>query len=162
MDGGVKAKGERLEAIEEADNMTEWRILPLKGKKASYYASNTGQILSCMTSNSTLRFKALSPRNNEPYCPCCIRNHLKGFHYSRMGNSGPFHHDYVHRLVASVFCPCPSIFHTEVDHIDNNKFNNNAANLRWVTREENIHARVALKRGEIVISPLQKTMFYVE
>ena len=145
----------------DGDNLTEWRLLPLASARRSYYASNTGQILSCQSINTTLSFKALSPRNKEPYCPSCIRNHRKGFHYSRMSNYGPFHHDYVHRLVASVFCPCPSIFHTEVDHIDNNKFNNNAANLRWVTPEENMRARYALKRGEIKITNLQKSMFYV-
>lgn len=43
---------------------------------------------------------------------------------------------YVHRLVAEQFC----IRHAddvEVDHIDRDKSNNNASNLRWVTASQN-------------------------
>lgn len=41
-----------------------------------------------------------------------------------------------HRLVASVFCPNPRRRRC-VDHIDNNKRNNRAQNLQWVTRRQN-------------------------
>lgn len=43
----------------------------------------------------------------------------------------------VHRLVASVFVPNPEGY-TEVDHIDANKSNNCASNLRWVNRSMNM------------------------
>lgn len=42
----------------------------------------------------------------------------------------------VHRLVAEAFLPpAPSSAHT-IDHIDRNRSNNNAANLRWLTVKE--------------------------
>lgn len=44
---------------------------------------------------------------------------------------------YVHRLVAEAFVPNPYNLE-EVDHIDTNGLNNNADNLRWVTRSENM------------------------
>jgi hypothetical protein len=44
---------------------------------------------------------------------------------------------YVHRLVAKAFVPNPNNY-PQVDHIDNNKFNNQADNLRWVTCQTNI------------------------
>ncbi len=44
----------------------------------------------------------------------------------------------VHRLVAYLFCDPPANYsELDVDHLDNNHFNNNAENLEWVTSEEN-------------------------
>ena len=44
----------------------------------------------------------------------------------------------VHRLVAYLFCNPPANYsELDVDHLDNNHFNNKAENLEWVTSEEN-------------------------
>lgn len=45
---------------------------------------------------------------------------------------------YVHRLVAQAFCTHPDGCNV-VNHIDSNKLNNDAANLEWVTQNENLH-----------------------
>jgi len=48
---------------------------------------------------------------------------------------------YVHRLVASAWC-INALNYNEVNHIDGNKENNNASNLEWVTRKQNVqHSR---------------------
>ena len=44
----------------------------------------------------------------------------------------------IHRLVSNAFIPNPDD-KAEVDHIDNNRTNNNAYNLRWCTSNENQH-----------------------
>ena len=49
---------------------------------------------------------------------------------------GTRHYKKIHRLVALAFIPNPDD-KAEVDHIDNNKTNNNAYNLRWCTHSEN-------------------------
>lgn len=42
----------------------------------------------------------------------------------------------VHRIVAETFCPHPKGCDT-VDHINENRYDNRACNLEWVTQEEN-------------------------
>ena len=44
----------------------------------------------------------------------------------------------VHRLVALAFVPVKDPTGLDVDHIDNDKLNNNYKNLQWLTRSENI------------------------
>lgn len=44
--------------------------------------------------------------------------------------------EYVHRLVAIAFVPNPFNY-KYIDHIDRNKENNDASNLRWVTAQQN-------------------------
>ena len=51
---------------------------------------------------------------------------------------------YVHRLVAECFCEKPSGSEI-IDHIDGNKKNNNANNLRWVNYSENL--KYAFEQG---------------
>ena len=47
------------------------------------------------------------------------------------------YHSLIHRLVAEYFLNKPSDQHTIVAHIDHNKLNNRATNLKWMTPEEN-------------------------
>lgn len=50
-------------------------------------------------------------------------------------------HKCLHQLVMKFFGPPKPDGNYEIDHIDRNPENNNISNLRWVTRQENMHNR---------------------
>ena len=70
----------------------------------------------------------------------------KGYHVVKLQKEG-FKKDFrVHRLVATAFIPNP-LGLLEVNHIDENKSNNYAGNLEWVTRTQNVNHGTRTKRA---------------
>lgn len=83
-------------------------------------ASNTGKVRSL-----------LSDREIKPF----VSN--RGYLRVALCNGKQHKYVHVHRLVAEAFIPNPNGY-TDVDHIDGNKLNNNADNLQWLSRGDNI------------------------
>lgn len=107
--------------------MTEiWK--PISETTKDYEVSNFGRIMNMKTG------KLIVPR---PIKTGYLRVHLPV-----IGGRKDF---YIHRLVAEAFCE-----HREgcnvVNHIDNNKQNNHADNIEWVTPFENVHHGMRQKR----------------
>lgn len=65
--------------------------------------------------------------------------------YGKGGHKRGFRTFSVHRLVAEAFIPNPNGY-PEVNHIDEDKTNNRADNLEWVSRIQNCHHGTALER----------------
>jgi hypothetical protein len=59
-----------------------------------------------------------------------------GYTKVSLSNDGKLKHFLVHRLIALAFIPNPDN-KPFVDHIDNDRLNNNIDNLRWCTNQEN-------------------------
>lgn len=53
-------------------------------------------------------------------------------------------HTYIHRIVAELFVPNPDN-KPMIDHINRNKHDNRAENLRWVTNKENMNNPLTLE-----------------
>lgn len=69
--------------------------------------------------------------------PC---NDKDGYKITLLYNEGKRKNIRFHQLVANAFIPNPNNL-PEIDHIDNDKSNNRADNLRWATRSTNSQNR---------------------
>lgn len=94
----------------------EWRVIP---GFETYEVSNFGRV------RKGARIYALT------------RNTPSGYYRVGLYKQGKQMFLFVHKLVAEAFLERTSPRFVEVDHIDGNKINNAAENLRWVTRSEN-------------------------
>ena len=93
-----------------------WKDVP--DYEGLYKVSNTGNIWSCK------HRKVLSKRTIKGYA--CINLHKNGVQKTFS----------IHRLVALAYIPNP-LKKAEVNHIDEDKSNNDVTNLEWVTPKEN-------------------------
>lgn len=118
----------------------------VKGWEGYYQVSNLGRFASFINvgihkPDGKKRIKPVFKRKN-------------GYYIVVLTKDGKSKYEYIHRLVAKAFCSNINNY-TEIDHIDADKSNNMANNLRWVSRKENQsnpHAqqerlRVAKERG---------------
>ncbi len=97
----------------------EWRQVIIGGEEWPYEVSNLGRV-----KGSHIGILKL-------------RSHVGGYVQVCLYKEGVKRYAYVHRLVMEAFVgPCPDGY--EVDHMDRNKGNNTVANLRYVTRKENV------------------------
>ena len=69
-----------------------------------------------------------------------------GYYQVPMSKNGKAYLKCVHKLVAQAFINNPSGY-TEVNHIDENKQNNEANNLEWCTHRENILHGTCVQRA---------------
>ena len=99
-----------------------------------------------------------------------LKTFLSGCGYETL-RLGVGKHHYIHHLVAHAFLPSPTDEGCVIDHIDRNKLNNNASNLRWVSKQINsinrtkeAKARPTNKHGEhhikVVMADRQKNPTY--
>jgi len=99
--------------------------------EGTYEVSNLGRVRSLprYVSNQRIKGRMLRP-TGWPYLHVTLHR------------NGGYKNVMVHRLVAQAFLPNPHNL-PEVDHIDHNRLNNNADNLRWVDATTNTAAKLA-------------------
>ena len=117
---------------------------PIEGYEGLYEISNLGRVRSLELRNSSgarKRILMLKPTDNG-----------HGYKIVGMRVNGKRRNHYVHRLVAEAFVPNPNNLPV-VDHIDHDRSNNQASNLRWMTQGDNVRYS-----REIMSKPRQKPM----
>lgn len=100
-----------------------------KGKKLPYVISNDGRVFNINTGHELKYYQ-----NSNNYYGVSL--------YDEEKKRSMFHA--VHRMVAETFIPNPAQFEV-VNHLDNDKTNNNVENLEWTTQSENL--KYAHKQG---------------
>ena len=124
--------------------MTEeiWR--PVMGYEGFYEVSNQGRV------RSVDRYD-----NNNHFRKGELMNLFYGCGYLRVifSKNGIVKKHLVHRLVAQAFIPNPLSL-PQVNHIDENKSNNNVDNLEWCTAKYNIN--YGLRSKKMVDTRLKK------
>lgn len=139
---GEKTKEKRLVKIQDE----EWRYIPNSNER--YMVSNYGRVKSFMYH----REDGIVLR------PCKMGNFLA----LKISVDGKMVNWYIHKLVATVFVAKEKEWHNYVIHIDLNYKNNQASNLKWVTKDkvfDNVRTRnrLAGKRRKPVNTKLKES-----
>lgn len=116
-----------IDSIEDLPD-EKWRPIDKKGK---YFVSSLGRIKS---------YHGVKARLLKPY--------LNQYGYLRVDICLSKRYTFsVHRLVAYAFVENDNPQKQDtIDHIDGNKSNNQASNLRWLSREDNVRAYYSRKK----------------
>lgn len=113
----------------------EWR--DVVGYEGYYQVSNLGRVKSLERIDS----------NNHPLKERILKFGFSGkkYKYVILNKNGKSKTKTVHRLVAIAFLDNPDN-KTQVNHLDEDKYNNNANNLEWVTPKENSNYGTLIER----------------
>ena len=112
---------------------------PIKGYEGSYEVSNRGDVRSIGRVNAYGRYQAERILKKNPH---------KGYVKVALYKNGYTKWHLIHRLVAEAFLgECPE--GCEVNHIDENRQNNNVENLEYITHAENVRHGNGNKRRSL-------------
>ena len=108
------------------------------GYEGFYKASNKGNVYSVERKDSRGNKCGGRTLSSAP--------HNSGYIQVGLSKIGIKINKYIHRLVAEAFVPNPNNY-LEVNHLDEDKTNNNAENLEWCTRKYNVNYGTAIERA---------------
>lgn len=119
----------------------------IAGYEGLYQVSNTGKV------RSIDRY-VMHKRLGKKFCGGrLIAPHTSNNGYATVNlcKENKYKSHSVHRLVAIAFIPTDNVELVEVNHIDENKQNNDVENLEWVTKSQNNHHGTKRQRQAVKI-----------
>lgn len=119
-----------------------WKDIP--GYEERYQVSNMGRVRTKDRSKSWVDYRGFLFRHN--YKSHILKAQDNGHGYLTVLLNE--RNKYLHRLVGLCFIPNPQN-KPDIDHIDTNRHNNVALNLRWVTKSENCRNIITYARSKI-------------
>lgn len=117
-----------------------WKDIP--GYEGSYQVSNYGKVKSLnreITAGGAIKNRAVRERILKQ------GRNSKGYYHFVVSKNGETKIIRTHRIIAKLFIPNPSGF-SEVNHKNETKSNNSAANLEWCNRQFNLQYGTGRKR----------------
>jgi hypothetical protein len=130
----------------------------IKGYEGLYQVSNLGRVRS--NYRRVVNHKSGSTRLCAGKLMVAWDNG-NGYLTVSLSKSGKRKNHYVHRLVASAFIENRGTG-KYINHIDFNKYNNNATNLEWCTQRENVeHSAIHMKHPKSKCKPSSTGVKYV-
>lgn len=117
---------------------------------AGYYASEEGEIFTTLKQGCRNRYD-LSKRTEPRKLNVRYTKHGYGRVYMRRESTNKREDVYIHRIIAKLFIPNPNNL-PEVNHLDNDRGNNKATNLEWVSRIDNLNYAITngnMKRNSL-------------
>lgn len=114
--------------------MEEWRSIP--GYEGRYEASSLGRVRSLDRVQQFTRAGKPAQRRIKGRVLSASPN-VDGYPHVPLRIAGKLRLITAHRLVCLAFHGKPNVLHNEVAHLDNDRGNAAAGNLRWVSKVEN-------------------------
>lgn len=119
---------------------------PIVGYEGLYEISSLGRVKSLhnLQRKRTNERVKIKPRPKEKILKPTVSTH--GYIMYHLTKNNSIFNASGHRIIAQAFIPNP-LNKPQVNHIDNNRLNNNISNLEWVTALENTHHCIKQKRN---------------
>ena len=116
----------------------------IDGFEGIYEISNLGRVKSLAKTGSVYTGKG-KPRKEYTINETIVKGWSQEYQVVDLRKAGKSHSKKIHRLVAEAFIPNADN-KSQVNHIDENKFNNRIDNLEWVTPKENVNHGTGIAR----------------
>ena len=128
-----------MQSVGSCYNIEIWRSI--KGYEGLYEVSDLGRVR-MLGRYKKYRNGSLVRIDGKVLSQFRVRGYLKSKLRDKDGKAKMF---YTHRLVANAFLPNPNNY-PQVNHKDENKYNNNARNLEWCTAKYNSNYGTGIER----------------